>query len=260
MSKEISKHWILKNIAGAIIFVLAFAVLANFVLGLITRHGKYTAVPDLASMSVAEAKTAAQAQGLNVTVSDSVYVRRRARGSVIAQNPAAGTPVKSGRKIRLTINSVIPKKVTMPDLVGLSLRQARAELTSKGLFLGRITYVSDEATNIVLRQTYRNAEIRKGRQVESGATIDLTVGLNDSDYITNVPNVVGMTYTRASEVLQDNSLNVGRLKFDDSCRNYEDSLRAIVLSQSPGYSAAPCQMGTEVSLSLSIDPEKTKKK
>ena len=246
--------------AGAIIFVLAFAVLANFILGLVTRHGRFKTVPDFSTMQVSEARRVAQSEGLNVVVSDSVYVRRRARGSVVAQNPVAGTPVKEGRRIRLTINSVIPKKVTMPDLVGLSLRQARAELTSKGLFLGRITYVSDEATNIVLRQTFRNAEIRKGRQVESGSTIDLTVGLNDTDFITIVPDVTGMSYVKASQVLQDNSLNVGRLRFDDSCRNYEDSLKAIVLSQSPSYSTTPCQMGTEVSLSLSLDPEKIKKK
>ena len=260
MSKETSSHWIIKNIVGAVIFVLAFAMLANFILGIVTRHGKYIEVPDLTSMSVADAAHTASSHDLRVEVTDSVYVRRMARGAVFTQDPKAGSAVKSGRKIRLTINSMIPKKVSMPDLVGLSLRQARAELSSRGLYLGRITYVSDEATNIVLRQTYRNNEIRKGRSIESGATVDLVVGLNDSDYITVIPDVRGMKYTRAADVLQDNSLNVGHLKFDDSCKSYDDSLNAVVLSQTPSASSEAIQMGTEVSLSLSIDPAKLSKK
>lgn len=258
MSKEVSSHWILKNLIGAIVFVLVFALGANLVLGLLTHHGKYVQVPDLTGLPVSEARKVAESQGLRVEVTDSLFSKRALRGAVNSHNPKAGTDVKTGRKIRLTINSVIPKKVTMPDLVGLSLRQARAELSSKGLYLGKITYVSDEATNIVLKQTYRNQEIRKGRQIESEATVDLVVGLNGTDYLTKVPNVVGMKYLRAADVLQDNSLNVGRLRFDESCKTYRDSLYATVISQSPGASSAECQMGSEVSLSLSNDPAKIK--
>lgn len=260
MGKEVSSHWIVKNIVGAVVFVLAFALLANLILGVLTRHGKYVQVPDLTGLQVSEARRVAQDCGLRVEVTDSVFSRRAQRGAVNSHLPKAGTDVKSGRKVRLTINSVIPKKVTMPDLVGLSLRQARAELSSRGLYLGKITYVSDEATNIVLKQIYRNAEIRKGRQIESEATVDLVVGLNSTDFLTRVPDVVGMRYLRAADVLQDNSLNVGRLRFDDSCKSYQDSLTATVISQSPAASSSECQMGTEVSLSLSKDLAKIKSK
>lgn len=259
MSKEVSSHWILKNLIGAAVFVVAFAVLANLVLGVLTHHGKYVQVPDLAGLEASEARRVAEHSGLRVEVTDSVFSKRAQRGAVNSHIPKAGTDVKTGRKIRLTINSVIPKKVTMPDLVGLSLRQARAELSSRGLYLGKITYVSDEATNIVLKQTYRNAEIRKGRQIESEATVDLVVGLNDQDYLTRVPNVVGMKYLRAADVLQDNSLNVGRLRFDETCKTYQDSLFATVVSQNPAPSSAECQMGSEVSLTLTKEPAKSKR-
>ena len=51
------------------------------------------------------------------------------RGAVFSQNPKPGSEVKKGRKVSLTINSVLPKKVTMPSLVGFSMRQAKAELS-----------------------------------------------------------------------------------------------------------------------------------
>ena len=208
MSKEVSSHWILKNLIGAAVFVVAFAVLANLVLGVLTHHGKYVQVPDLAGLEVSEARRVAEHSGLRVEVTDSVFSKRAQRGAVNSHIPKAGTDVKTGRKIRLTINSVIPKKVTMPDLVGLSLRQARAELSSRGLYLGKITYVSDEATNIVLKQTYRNAEIRKGRQIESEATVDLVVGLNSEDNQTYVPNLTGLKYLDLSNNL---AFNLGSL-------------------------------------------------
>ena len=56
------------------------------------------------------------------------------------------------------------KKVSMPNLVGYSMRQAKAELNSRGLSLGKLIYVSDIATNNVLKQIYRNREIRPGRR------------------------------------------------------------------------------------------------
>ena len=38
----------------------------------------------------------------------------------------------------------------MPNLVGLSMRQAIAELQSRGLVLGKLVYVEDLATTNVL--------------------------------------------------------------------------------------------------------------
>ena len=78
----------------------------------------------------------------------------------------------------LTINATVPKKVTMPNLVGYSMRQAKAELSSRGLNLGKLIYVDDIATNNVLKQQQRGKDVRPGSSVESGSDIDLVVGLN----------------------------------------------------------------------------------
>ena len=252
-----SGKWILKNLAGALIFFVAFAVVASVLLGIFTRHGKVIEVPDLTGISVEEAESIASAAGVRAEVTDSVYVRRMEKGAVYRQNPKAGSKVKSGRRVMLTINAIVPKKVSMPNLVGYSMRQAKADLSSRGLNLGRLIYVEDMATNNVLKQLYRNKEIKSGTMIESGSSIDLVVGLNSVGSVTYIPNVVGMKYLRAIDAIHDNSLNIKRSVFDSSVKNYNDSLNATVYRQAPTASSGSIVLGSEVTLYLSLDEQQT---
>lgn len=249
---KILGNWIVRNILGAVLLVLGLVLAVNIFLGIVTQHGKTVEVPDLTNLSVEEARQAASSVSLKAVVSDSVFVRRMKKGAVFSQIPKAGTAVKKGRKIELTTNAVCARKVTMPSLVGYSMRQAKAELSSKGLALGKLIYVSDMATNNVLRQLYHNRQIVPGTEIESGSQIDLVVGLNDFDGATYVPDVVGLKYLRAVDAVQDNSLNVGILRFDETVRNYSDSLNAVVVKQSPAAGGTPRTMGSDVSLYLSV--------
>lgn len=255
--KGFFNNWIVKNIIKAVIFVAVVVLAVNIGLGLITQHGKEITVPDFTNMSFREALETGQRAGVRVEVTDSVYVRRMQRGAVFTQNPVAGSRVKKGRRVLLTINAVVPRKVTMPSLVGYSMRQAKAELSSRGLYLGRLIYVSDIATNNVLRQLYRDHEIKPGTQVESGAAIDLVVGLNSEDSRTYAPNVVGLKYLRAVDAVHDNSLNVTKLNFDKAVRDYTDSLNAVVYKQSPASVETPLTMGSGMTLWLTTEESKT---
>lgn len=246
-------NWIVKNIIKAAVFFLTLVIVAQIVLKLVTHHGQMIEVPDLTSMSVEEAHREALKDNLRTEVIDSIFVRRMEKGAVYSQNPKAGTLVKKGRRVMLTINAKHAKKVSMPNLVGYSMRQAKAELNSRGLALGKLIYVNDIATNNVLRQIYRNREIKPGVQIESGSEIDLQVGLNSDDNMTYVPNVKGMKYLRAVDAVHDNSLNIGRLVFDKTVKNYTDSLNATVYKQTPGASKSPLLMGSDVTLHLSLD-------
>ena len=132
------KNWIVRNLTIAVVVVVALVVGAMVFLNVVTQHNREIEVPDFSNMSVAEAEYAAGQAGMRVEVTDSVFVKRMKRGAVYRQNPSAGSKVKKGRRVVLTINAVNAKKVTMPNLVGLSLRQAKAELLSRGLVLNRL--------------------------------------------------------------------------------------------------------------------------
>lgn len=254
--QKVKSHWFLKNLLGAVVFLIGLMVLATILLGVFTHHGKNIEVPDMTNMSVAQAKHIADSAGVRIQILDSVYVRRMAKGAVFSQSPKAGSQVKKGRRILLTTNAVVPKKVTMPNLVGYSMRQARGILTARGLSVGRLIYVTDIATNNVLQQQIRGRDIQPGTQIDSGTDIDLVLGLDPADNKTYVPKTIGMKYSRAVDLINDNSLNVRRLVFDDSVKNFSDSLNAVVYRQTPAASQAPVIMGSDVSLYLTVNLER----
>lgn len=123
--KGFFSNWFVKNLLIAAIAVLALVFASNFLLKIGTHHGQEIEVPDFANMSVADAGHVAAESGIRIIVTDSVYVRKMGRGLVFAQFPKAGSRVKLGRQIKLTINSVVPKRVTMPDLVGFQCARPR---------------------------------------------------------------------------------------------------------------------------------------
>ena len=244
-TKEFFGNWIVRNLLLAVAFVLVLVTAVSLLLSAVTQHGREIAVPDFTNMTAAEAQAAASSAGLKAVVTDSVYVKRMKPGAVYMQNPKAGSNVKKGRKIRLTTNTIVPKEVYMPSLVGVSLRQAKAELLRNGLTLGRLIYVHDIATNNVLRQQRYGFDIAAGAPVSSGTRIDLVLGLGKDD-MTTVPDLSGKPYLQAVDILQENSLNVGRLRFEAGIRDYADSVAAVVYSQNPA--SGTVRKGSEVSL------------
>ena len=251
-----TKHkWIWGNIIGAAVFFLVVFLAAGIGLNVITRHGKTVIAPDFTNLTVAQAEEAAREAGVSVKVVDSVFVRRLGGGVVYRQLPKPGATVKKGRSIFLTINSIVPRKVVMPNLYGYSVTEARAELQNRGLNLGRLNYVRDIATNNVLSWTCEGKELSAGDLVVSGSVIDLKVGVNAEDNSTQVPRLTGMKYVNATDALHDHFLNVGKVTFDKDVKSYADSMNAVVYSQgsAPG---ARANLGAGVSMALTLDTAK----
>lgn len=253
--KNILGNWIIKNLLIALVVVLVLAVGANFFLGYVTKHNQELMVPDLTGMTLADAAVQAANLGVRIDVVDSIYVKRVPKGSIVRQEPKPGSMVKKGRRLQLTINAVNAKKVPMPNLVGYSLRSANAELVSRGLELGRLVYVSDMATNNVIRQLYRNREINPGVMINSESRIDLVLGLNPDENYTTVPDLGGYKYKLAVEKIHDHSLNVGTVRFDKGIRTYQDSLNAVIYRQVPDP-MTDMSIGESVSIYLTLDADK----
>ena len=232
------KHWILWNLAGALLFVVIMVIGISVGLNRITRHGKTVTAPDFTNMTLSDAAKAASEAHVGIKVTDSVFVKGLDGGIVYRQSPRAGATVKQGRSIFLTINSIVPRKVVMPNLVGYSLSEAKAELHNRGLDLGRLRYVRDIATNQVLRQSVGGRDIAAGEQVIAGSAIDL----------------IGMKYIRAVDALHDKSLNVGRVRCDGQIRTYADSTQAMVWKQDAEGTTKI--LGGSIDIWLTLDPSK----
>ncbi|MBR4775431.1 MAG: PASTA domain-containing protein [Bacteroidales bacterium] len=249
--------WILINVLLAAALVTVIILGFSLSLRLITRHGKNVTAPDFTNLTLAEAQALASKEKVNVKVEDSVFIRRLPGGVVYRQQPAAGSTVKMGRSIFLTVNSVVPQKITMPNLVGYSVSEAIGQLRNRGLELGRLSYVRDMATNTVLGQSVNGATVAPGDLVVSGAVVDLKVAVSNEDNHTTVPKIIGLKYVSAVDALHERFLNVGRIHCDPDIKTYADSLNAVVYQQDA--KGAVKALGTSIGFSLTLDTSKLPK-
>lgn len=185
------------NICAMIGVALALLWLASLWLGFWTRHGCTVEVPAVRSMPYDQAVAQLENGGLTAVLTDSVYDTRTAPGTVIEQNPKAGTVVKEGREIYLTINAFSPKMVSLPALTDISVRQARSIL--EGLDIKHITErrVPSDFQDLVLAVRYRGNRLMPGARVPINATIELEVG----EGMTDAPADTTAADETASDVL-----------------------------------------------------------
>ena len=255
--KEFLNHYIVKNVfililVGFFIFSGTLVILRHY-----THHGEALPVPDVRNLTLKEAGDILEKQKMRWQLSDSVYVTYAKPGAVVNQNPEPGFKVKENRNIFLTINALAPEKVKMPDVTGVSFRQAKTTLESQGLTIGKFTYIPHMAVNYVLNQLYQGQEIRKGTMIVKGSEIDLVLGQGLSDEKTPVPNLLGNTLPEARQTLAQYFLNFGVVIYDDNIRSSADSLRAIVYRQRPAASAdAMLQLGASIDVWATIDETK----
>jgi serine/threonine-protein kinase len=109
-------------------------------------------------------------------------------GTVIRQNPGAGTNVSAGDRVTITVSEG-PGAVSVPDVVGLTRGDARGELQSAGFKVEVKTQPSDDPADddIVLDQRPGH-----GTQLKKGRTVVVYVG-----QFTPPPTDTGTTTTPA---------------------------------------------------------------
>ncbi len=106
----------------------------------IALHGHEVKVPDFAGMSVAEASHAALRTGVGLHIENRFYSTTEPVGRVLSQTPAAGTTVRHGWQVRVTV-SLGPQQVTIPDVVGRPVQEASMNLRKTRLELGTLAHL-----------------------------------------------------------------------------------------------------------------------
>ncbi len=226
--------------------VLAIGVLYLIILSLdfYTHHGESYIVPDFKGEQPSELTQYADDNGFEFVVVDSLYNARLPEGSIIFQDPLPGSKVKRNRAIYLTVVSSNPEKVSMPNLVDLSLRQAMSLLETYNLQVGSFEYIPDIAKNAVLHQKYKGAEIAPGESIEKGSRIDLVLGQGINGDKMKIPFLLGKKQSEVMKILRASFLNIGSEVFEDG----KDTAYARVFRQSPAYGN-----GIIISMGQSID-------
>lgn len=190
--KKLTGRYLWGNIfaMGAVlaVFVIALQVGIN----LYTHHGERIAVPNIYKMQYEKAADLIDDLDLEIVVTDTGYIKTLPPGVILEQMPKAGTYVKSGRIIYVTINATSTPTMALPDIIdNSSYREAIARLKGMGFKVGEPQYVPGEK-DWVYGVLVNGRNVATGSRIPIEAVLIIQVGngqrdASDSIYMTDLP-------------------------------------------------------------------------
>lgn len=169
------------NLLVMALVAVALAIGAWIWLGKYTHHGEEIIVPDVEGKLIGDAEYTLEMLDLKAIVVDSTYDHSKPSGAIMVQLPKAGSKVKSGREIYLTINSKESPTVSLPDIAdNCSLREAQDRLRQLGFRLGPIEYKEGDK-DWVYGVKCKGRTVMAGERVPTDAVITLIVGNGTGD-------------------------------------------------------------------------------
>lgn len=163
--------------------------------------GQFTQVPNLLGKSEAEAKSQLSSAGLGVKRVDRKFSEAFDKGTVMNTDPPGGKRIRGNAAVTLTISRG-PAVVVVPDLKGMTLEAAKAELASAGLTAGAVTqaFSQDIAQGSVISTDPAGGQ---KRALDTGVAMVVSKGRP-----VPVPGVTGKPLDQARSTLEGLGLKV----------------------------------------------------
>jgi beta-lactam-binding protein with PASTA domain/predicted Ser/Thr protein kinase len=206
---------------------------------LLTRPEKRV-VPGVTGQSLNTARTLLQNAGFAVNVLD--VTSQKKSGTVIGQDPQAGTKAKEGSTVTLTVSQG-PGTATVPSVEGLALDQAKKEITHAGLKVGRVNH---ESSQTVPAGDVIRSDPASGQNPAVGTPVTLFVSTGKPQVA--VPGVVGQSQDNATRALENAGFQV-----NTSTTTSSSATPGTVISQDPGAGAIEVS-GSTVSIVVAKAP------
>jgi len=150
-----------------------------------TNHDEFTEVPNLEGKKLEITKSLLEERELTLgDIEYKDYNPKYKKQAIVEQTPAAGSKVKVGRKIYVTVNKSEYRLVRIPKLKNKTKRQAESTLKAIGFKIGKITYKPHFAKDAVINMLHKGKKINKDDKLPYTSVIDLVLGdgkLNYSD-------------------------------------------------------------------------------
>ena len=168
------------NLLAMVVVAFVLCLLALKAIAMYTHHGEAVEVPSIVGMQESDARYTIEKLGLVMVKAETNYDKRKPTGCILAQQPEAGTKVKTGRQIYLTINSASSPTRALPDIAdNSSLREAQAKLTAMGFRLGPVEHIPGDK-DWVYAVKCRGHFVYAGEQVPTDVPLILQVGNTSS--------------------------------------------------------------------------------
>ncbi len=168
-------------------------------------------VPNVVGMKIVSASNRLKERSLEARVVAQEYNSDYPNGQVFAQEPKAGATVKANRVVQLWVSLGPQLVANVPDVTGLSWREAKISLESVGLSVSEsdFTYRTSETfgKDVVISQDPKPG----ASQLPQGTKVRLVVSLGPEGGTVVVPNFVGQTLDQARALLPSYGLTEGAI-------------------------------------------------
>ena len=152
----------------------------------IAHPEKSVAIPNLIGQSRRSAELELNQMGLLIDTVYTEYNPEYPNGTIAWQYPKAGDRRKKGMGIQITVSKGMhPNFFQVPNLIGLSINQAKDLIFKSRLKVGKISYHQDQD---LVPYTVLDQSIKDGTVLDLSATINLVVSVLDMQDIFNSLN------------------------------------------------------------------------
>ena len=149
----------------------------------IAHPEKSVAIPNLIGQSRRSAELELNQMGLLIDTVYTEYNPEYPNGTIAWQYPKAGDRRKKGMGIQITVSKGMPPNFfQVPNLIGLSINQAKDLIFKSRLKVGKISYHQDQD---LVPYTVLDQSIKDGTVLDVSATINLVVSVLDMQDIFN---------------------------------------------------------------------------
>ncbi len=171
-SDSIVKHLFASSITVFIIFYFVFLSVKIY-----TKHNRYIEVPSLSGLNIEDANKILKKKKLKSEVLDSSkYFSETPVNSILSQIPDAGEFVKKNRKIYLNVNPSDYQKVSIPNIIQITKRNAESILNALGFEVSGFQYVDNIGKDMVLEVLYNGEKMNIGDAIARGSKLELILG------------------------------------------------------------------------------------
>lgn len=171
------KHPVIANILAICLTGLVLIWLVLLFLDVWTHHGDDSTVPEIKHLSYYDAKEQLAHADLQIEISDSIYDTSMPPGTIVESWPKAGSQVKRGRKVYVTLTAFSAKHVTLSmPVTGVSARQAISYLNALGVNTVRIVHIPSQYPDLVEGAYWDGRPVGTGSVIPVDASIVLEVG------------------------------------------------------------------------------------
>ena len=188
------KLWKFLLLLGALAVAGGVVVLGvNFlVLPAVIHHNEVVVMPDVRGLTVRGAASQLRGDGLTVEVARSRAHPTVPEGMILDQSPAPEAKVRGGRRVQV-ITSSGPPAGALPQLAGLTLRQAEITLQRESYKLGRVLRLRRPG---VTEPVISYQEPMAGTHLLKGADVNLVVAEPAPAELMRMPDLLGQPLYR----------------------------------------------------------------